>query len=639
MLHPIIGVCLSTVQEEDRLYFISGLNRYAVANGYRLMIFQTCSDLYGPPNPNNDGEISVFRLIPYEKLSAMIIMPQFLYNHPVLDSIVAECRRRDVPVISIDRQIFGCISFSFGYADIFERLCRHVIDVHHAKNLMMMAGTKDNSFSESRIAAFRKALTDSGLPFDESMIGYGNFWNEPTEAVLQHWFEVEKRPYPDAIICANDSMAITVSSWLQQHGVRIPEDCIVTGFDGIQQAEYHMPHLTTCHQDYDCMGRKIITAIDRLRRGVRTPVTNVIGFNMRLSQSCGCKPVEFQNINAAMNRLFQRVRLVNNRQDLMCTLQASISKMEAIEELPSVLIEKFVFHTSIFAINDDLFRMPDFGRFHKKEKAFTERMDVMYHRYFWYQEARCAIPREELIPDLDRMLEREEPIVVCALHHLDLTLGYCVFQTELSVDEYEKIYTFMSAVNASFGAFHNKLQIQAINEQLKSVNAELEKLYVHDYLTGLYNRRGFYREFRLMREAQQKPALAFLISADLDRLKYINDTFGHLEGDNAICTVAQALLHAAAEGDIVARFGGDEFAVGGILSADDADAHFAAFRAKFQSYLEKYNAISENPYPVEASIGFYAEELNDRFDLDSMIKVADDRMYAEKLAHKKARLV
>ncbi|MBQ8922875.1 MAG: GGDEF domain-containing protein [Oscillospiraceae bacterium] len=639
MLHPIIGVCLSTVQEEDRLYFISGLNRHAVENGYRLMIFQTCSDLYRSKNPNDDGEITVFQLIPYEKLSAMIILPQFLFNHPVLDTIVAECRKRDIPVISIDRQIFGCTCFSFAYADIFEQLCRHVIDVHRAKNLLMMAGTKGNSFSESRISAFRKALEESGLRFDESMVGYGDFWAEPTEATMERWFEIEKRPYPDAIICANDSMAIVVSSWLQLRGVRIPEDVIITGFDGIQQSEYHLPHLTTCHQDYDRMGRELVAAVNRLRRGERQPVYNVIGFHIRLSQSCGCKPVEFRNINDAMNRLFQRVRTVNNRQDLMCTLQASISKMETIEELPSVLIEKFVFHTSIFAINDDIFKLPDFGRHHKKDKAFTENADIMYHRYFWYQRERCTVPRRELIPDLDRMLEREEPIIVCVLHHLDLTLGYCVFQTELAVEEYEKIYTFMSAVNASFGAFHSKLQIQAINDQLKSVNTELEKLYVHDYLTGLYNRRGFYREFRLMREAQKTPAFAFLISADLDRLKYINDTFGHLEGDNAICTVAQALLHAAGKDDIVARFGGDEFAVGGILPAADAEAHYAAFREHFQNYLKKYNEISQNPYPVEASIGFYAEALNSDFDLDSMIKVADDRMYAEKLAHKKARLV
>ncbi len=638
MQYPVIGVCLSTVQEEDRLYFIRSLNQHAVANGYRLMIFQTCSDLFDTQTASNEGEITVFQLIPYEKLSAMILLPQFLYNHPLLNRVISECRARKIPVISIDRQMLGCTCFAFAYADIFEQLCRHVIDVHHAKKLMMIAGTKGNSFSESRIAAFRKAVTESGLDFDESMIGYGDFWNEPTEDALDKWFVIEKRPLPDAIICANDSMAITVTNWLQRKGYRVPEDCIVTGFDGIQQAEYHVPHLTTCQQDYDKMGRELIAVIGRLRNGERVPVYNVIGFHMHLSQSCGCEKIGFRNINRAMDELFQRVRIVNNRQDMMCTLQAAISEMKSVEELSSVLIEKFVFHTSIFAVNDDLFRVPDFGCNHRKDLAFSEQIDVIYHRYFWHKKERCTIPRTELIPDLDRMLRREEPVIVCVLHHLDLVLGYCVFQTEISVNEYEKIFTFMSAVNASFGAFHSRMQIQAINDQLKSVNAELEKLYVHDYLTGLYNRRGFYKQFRLMQEAQTTPANAFLISADLDRLKYINDSFGHLEGDNAICTIAQALLHAAGEGDIVARFGGDEFAVGGILPAEDAEAHYAAFRGKFLRYLEKYNELSQNPYPVEASIGYYAEALNSDFDLDNMIKVADDRMYAEKLLHKKARL-
>ncbi len=469
MHNPIIVVCMSMIHEEDRFYFIRGLNQCAVAASYRLMIFNTITPLFETEDPNTDGEVTVFQLIPYEKLAAMVLLPHFLFNNPVLDEIVAECRKREIPVISIDKKIEGCYSFSFSYADIFEQICRHVIDVHHAKRLMMVAGTPDNSFSEERVAAFRKALTDSGLPCDDSQIGYGHFWEGPTLDVMNQWFEIEKRSFPDAIICANDSMAITVSTYLQNHGCPVPERCIVTGFDGIDQTKFHIPQMTTCQQDYHKMGSEIVAAIDLLRQGGSYPAHTSIGFHMFLSQSCGCEPVISRNINEGMHMVFERLRLANSRQEQMCNLQSDISKMTSIKDMSDVLVERFVFHSSVLAINDDIFEMPGFGAHHKGNYAFTDIVNVLCHRYLWNLQEPCSIHKTVLIPDLDRMLEQENPIIICALHYLELALGYCVFQTDISFEEYEKIYAFMSTINASFGAFHGQMQIRAINTKLKKV--------------------------------------------------------------------------------------------------------------------------------------------------------------------------
>ena len=70
----LIGVCLSTIQDEDRYNFIKALNKYAVSSGYRLLIFNACTDLYEDNNSNYKGEGAVYKLIPYEKLSALVIM-------------------------------------------------------------------------------------------------------------------------------------------------------------------------------------------------------------------------------------------------------------------------------------------------------------------------------------------------------------------------------------------------------------------------------------------------------------------------------------------------------------------------------------------------------------------------------------
>ena len=633
-----IGVCLSTVQHEDRFYFIRELNRAAVAQGYRLIVFNACTDLYERNNLNNDGESAVFRLIPYDLLDAMIVFPYFLYNHPVLDLVIDECRRRKLPLISIDAEIPGCTTFSFSYANVFEQLCSHVIEEHGARDLRMIAGIRGNDFSEQRVGAFRAALEAHRIPFDESLVAYGNFWETPTQEEMVRWFETEQQPFPDAIICANDIMAITASSYLQAHGCRVPEDCIVTGFDGIMQANYHIPNLTTCRQKYDEMADRLLEAIGRLRRGEAVPLKNTVDFRIIRSQSCGCCPVSFDRFNGMMQDIFDRMKQSAERQRLMCAVQSAVSKMNHISELPARLIEKFIFPTQIFALNDDLFSPPDFGASHRGANAFSEEMTVLYHRYHWWDNDSCTMRLTDLVPNLTALLEPELPVIVCVSHFIDLVLGYCVFQCDVDFDEYEKIHTFMNALNASLGAFHGQVQIKAINTRLQTVNEELEKLYVHDYLTGLFNRRGFYREFSvLQRESADRDVLAFLVSADLDGLKDINDTYGHLEGDNAIVTVAHALQKCAKNGEICARFGGDEFAVGGVIGTDAAESYFDAFRVRLEDYLKRYNQISGNPYPVEASIGFYAEPLTADFDLDRMIKNADAQMYADKTERKRLK--
>ena len=635
-----IGICLSTIHMEDRLAFIRELNRSAVAHGFRLLIFNTCTELSEPENPDTDGERSVFQLIPYEQLSAMIIFPHFLSNDPVVDTVIEHCKAQDIPVITIDKEVAGCTCFTFSYADIFERICAHVIDDHHAKSLMMMAGVRNNQFSDQRVAAFRKVLTERGMYYDDSLVGYGCFWDGPAYDVMREWFEEEERPYPDAIICANDSMAIAVSTYLQQHGCRVPEDCIVTGFDCILQSRFHIPHLTTCRQDYVSMGKSLIAAIEALLEGKTVPAQNVIGFSLIRSQSCGCKPVSYRSINHAAQEMYDNLRLCAQRQELMCSVQSALAKIHSVQELPEILSDRFVFSTCLFAVNEDLFQEPLFGTDHRQGNAYSEKISVIFQRYFWYQPEPCTIPRRQLIPQTDAMFSREEPIIVCPLHFNDLSFGYCVFQPEITVNDYEKMHVFMHAMNASCGLFHGQMQIRSVSRALEHANAELEKLYVRDDLTGLNNRRGFFREFRNAAAAQSAPDLCvFVISLDLDNLKQINDQFGHYEGDSAICTVAKALAECAGEHEICARFGGDEFALGGFLPASLAEERETQFRAQFTAYLEQYNQNAGKPYTVGAGIGFCTMPAGAEADPDMLFRRASEQMYADKASRKNSESV
>lgn len=633
----IIGVCLSMLPEEYRLQCVRALNKYAVQQGYRLFIFHSKTDFYLPLTPTDDGEMSIFQLIQYHMLDAMIVLPDTIKRDSVLQSIIDSCRSHNVPVISIDKFLEGCVNFRFDYSNSFETLCQHVVQKHHAKRLFMMAGVRDNTFSDERIHAFEKVMAENNITPDNYRIGYGDFWEKPTRETLEQWFIEEQCAIPDAIICANDTMAIVCSQFLQNHGYRIPEDCIVTGFDGISEANYHVPHITTCTQDYDTMGKEVIAAAIRLHQGLPVEPTRIIDFHILYSQSCGCEKPAPLNINNAMQDIADQLKRANERQELTCQVQSAVTSMTSLAELPEIIQDKFIFESMVFALNDDIFRAPDFGERHRNGEPFSEQVNVMYHRYFWAPQDACITPLEQLIPDLSTMLRREDPVIFCPLHFLDLVMGYCAFQTDISHDSYEKINSFMNAMNSSLGIFHSQVHTKSINMQLKSANSELEKLYVHDHMTGLLNRRGFYRQFhQQLKESSRKNMSIVIISADLDGLKHINDTFGHTEGDNAITTVGKALVSSAIQGEVCSRFGGDEFTVAGVI-ADSDSCYFDSFRFRFREYLHRYNSISHKPYQVESSIGFCIQPMDKNVDLDQMIKVADDRMYEDKIQRRKAR--
>ena len=158
--------------------------------------------------------------------------------------------------------------------------------------------------------------------------------------------------------------------------------------------------------------------------------------------------------------------------------------------------------------------------------------------------------------------------------------------------------------------------------------ALLQALAVTDPLTGLYNRRGFLElashDWEL---AQRRRATLLLFYIDLDRFKQINDTQGHKAGDLALQTVARILRESFRTSDVVARVGGDEFAV-----ACDADADSpAAIESRIEDAVARHNASPDAQFQLGLSIGaFVGDDSVYRYSLDELIAYADANMYVRK---------
>ncbi|OIQ52804.1 diguanylate cyclase DosC [Moorella thermoacetica] len=130
------------------------------------------------------------------------------------------------------------------------------------------------------------------------------------------------------------------------------------------------------------------------------------------------------------------------------------------------------------------------------------------------------------------------------------------------------------------------------------------------------------------REGKRSPMLAIL---DLDNMKKINDTWGHQYGDEALKRVAQAIQKSVQEGDVTARYGGDEF----VILFPGKGPRLETLRARLKKHLQALR-LSGAEIPLSLSVGL-ARFPADGKDVDTLLAVADARMYADKEGKKGRR--
>ena len=159
----------------------------------------------------------------------------------------------------------------------------------------------------------------------------------------------------------------------------------------------------------------------------------------------------------------------------------------------------------------------------------------------------------------------------------------------------------------------------------------MEDIYTKDALTGLYNKHGYlHRETLLLQEAAENQSTVTCFLFDLNRLKYINDQYGHNEGDFAIQVIGHALSSVTRSTDICARFSSDEFY---LLTMDYTKEDADELLTRVYKYLDNYNKISHKEYKISAS-GGYAQSTPgaslSKEDVKALFSKADEHMYQQK---------
>lgn len=162
----------------------------------------------------------------------------------------------------------------------------------------------------------------------------------------------------------------------------------------------------------------------------------------------------------------------------------------------------------------------------------------------------------------------------------------------------------------------------------KRLMTELHNLSLLDDLTGLYNRRGFFvlaeQQIKIIERDQGG---LFVIVADLDGLKGINDTFGHEVGDLAIKDAANILKETFRGADIIGRIGGDEFA---IVASEKNPVRIEIIVDRIENKIESLGRKSKRPYRLSISVGMAHSTPQASCSIDEILAIADKLMYQQK---------
>lgn len=630
----LIAVCIAGIDEYTQTSYIDTISRLVDTLNYKVIFFTsfstTCmADRFG------DGEMDIYSLIDYELLDGLLLFGETIKRDSVVKKIVASAHAAGIPIVSVDRYIDGCYNIIFDYKEAMEKLVRHIVERYDLQRIEYIGGIPENSASEERLDIFRRVMEENGKKLLPSQIHYGYFWAAPTEQVMDEILARPQAELPDAIICANDAMAITVCSKLRGAGLRVPQDVAVTGFDGIQEASYHSPKLTTAAMEPEAVIHQALTIFETLFAGGKPETVCSIPFKTVFSESSGCAtPFDEEGKNTIVQTLYSKIDKNHFMTNRMVMMMAELSACNTVSDVIGCLkafIPNMVAWKSWLCIVDDYLKdrpeVEEILNASKEQSGYTEQMNCILRRDGWEYEENIPFAKSAILPDLKRDLTLCGKILIVPLHVLDQAVGYFALSYIAGVIEFHQMQNFVNTLS-------NELTAVKVRLEQKSMVEKFKKQSIYDALTGILNRRGFFEQMRsIYAESMKSGERIAVISIDMDGLKRINDTWGHNEGDVAIRFTANALAKVCGSDFCCARIGGDEFMAVGIVAEELVNC----FEQKLSQEFDEYNAGAPRPYNVGFSLGTVYEPASDSLPVEEFIRLADERMYAQKEEHRKTK--
>jgi diguanylate cyclase (GGDEF)-like protein len=607
------------VHQEFQETLSRGISKRARELGYNVAFF---TNFLGYDEIQYEiGERSIADLPAFSKLNGIILLPDTMCDKEFKEGIRKNIgHNASCPVVSVRQRMEDFYNVLIDDKHVLDNIIRHFIIDHGYTKINFFSGSRDSVSSEGRLESYRRILNEYGIPFDEERVFYGDYWKDMSKEAIKFWLSNPLKR-PEAIICANDNMAINVCNTLEEMGISVPSDIAVSGCDNILITQDFYPNITTVEIPVFEMGVEAVEKIHKHNEHINQDKNSIITTVTKIRESCGCKHKDDkEETKKRRNRVIHELEAGQAAISNNAFMSVELTGVKTMDDLNRMLCE-YIFMNKGFS---DFYMC-----LNKNWDLFLE--DNVNGNSSDHMIMELGIRKGEVLTTVEfskpamlpsRYMEREPQIFYFnILHYQGNCFGYSVIS--FYGDEVYKPSYQGWLINVC-----NALENIRIHNELNRLVYKLEDMYIKDDLTDLYNRRALETlGEKYLKQCVEEQSKLMVFTADMDKLKYINDNFGHACGDIAIKAVADALKAAAEDDEICMRIGGDEFLVVGL---DYEQKKMNSFLSKFNSEIDRFNREAGMEFKVNVSYGWSIVKPNKFISIEDCLIVADSKMYQQK---------
>ncbi len=638
---PQIACVVAGIDEEYQASVIEGIIACAKQKRADISCFAAFGGVLGDTR-YDIGEYNIYNLVNYDKFDGVILLTNTIGAKQVRQKVITAVKASGKPAVVLDSdEEPSFYNVHIDNIQAMREIVEHILTVHNATTINFISGPLANPEAMARYHAFLTVMAEHKLMVDVNRVYFGEFrgvdGRRAIDALMQSGLAL-----PDAVICANDAMALEAVSTLERYGVHVPQDVLVTGFDNTYYARHNSPSITTVGRPLFDAGKTACETLLRMIDGEELPDSDTeLKAEPIYMESCGCHTTSAEDMENFRKSAFDMINNCRKGISLLNRVTSSLAETETTDESLNVMAEylhEMDCDQYCICLCDDwqnAFHDPDAEAMGTEEEekyrvqGYTKTMSAPL---IWRKNAKTRnIPCfavEDMYP---------EPLTgkggnvsyFLPLHFVDRCLGYYIVTNSDFPLKSQLCHSLMMNISHSL---ENIRKLLHLNNAIK----ELDRLYVIDPLCNIYNRNGFIRLADKMFHKAMSQGTDFLISfIDMDGLKMVNDNYGHEEGDFALQRLASVIAACCeVRGRVCARFGGDEF----IIVATDVTAGEAErLELEFNKRLQDMNRIIHKPYQLSASIGTLITKVGEEETLFSLITKADKMMYEQKKKKKTSR--
>ncbi len=540
-----------------RIDMIRIMSRQAKSLGYDLIILTHFVN-YNNVSSHIAGEENIYSLLDSLRMDGAIMDHDSFFDRELADGIEARLQKRGIPVVALDydsRRFPCCMQND---EENFRALTGHFIEEHGMRELYCLAGPQEDIHTKRRIRGFAAALEQHGIPFRPEYVFFGDYWIIYAREFARKLADgTLKRP--QAVICGNDYMALQLCLSLSVHGIRVPEDIAVGGYDGNPDIEMFRPTLTTYSGTSLENAVNAVCMLAELLGDAPAPIGHPQP-SLRIGTTCGCRTSPAENTLQSQKLLDESL---TNALYLQSSYSSTMNQVTALRECTALIAQNLYlldetsnFHLCLCRDREGDHAHPE----HYRREGYTETMQCVLSRVDGVTlGTEREFPLSGLVPD-----ETDVPMTyICTpLHYLDRSFGYCVrsFADERLV--FEKHYGEFCQIAANSIERIRTLAYEAYLQQ------KIRQLSERDILTGLYSRKGL----SVLLSGLDREKRYYAVLYDTDTAQRYRDQYGEEYVRQLMISFSQAINLSCMRRELAAHIGKYSFVIIGECDGTEAQA-------------------------------------------------------------------